>query len=311
MLDPWRLHLLHQLHLRGTVRAVAEVCRMSPSSVSAQLATLEREARTQLFERTGRRIALTPMGVMLAVRAEELLDHHAAVESEVANLHAEPTGPVRLAAFASALRAFVIPAAGTIRRDFPGIELEILEAEPHQSLPAVQRGELDLAVSADFGDGEVPVDAALMGLPLFEDEFVLVAAADRTDLGPGLALADLAAERWALEASGTYLADRAERVCRMAGFEPQVTGRFSSYAALLQHVEAGLSVTMLPQLAVADRPGVRAITLADPLRRTVQIVARRAATTRAAVRAVIGVLRTGAAEMSPPWGSGRGAQAPR
>lgn len=295
MLNPWRLRLLHQLQLRGTVRAVAEVSRMSPSSVSAQLAQLERETQTSLFERVGRRIALTPLGVVLATRAGEILEHIDAVEAEIAGLHAQPTGPVRVAAFTSAMRGIVVPAAQHLRREHPGITLEVIEIEPHQSLPAVQRGEIDLAVAADFGDGATPVDPSLLHVPLLEDTVVLVAAADRVDLGDSVRLASLASENWALETSGTYLADLAERLCRKAGYEPHIVGRFASYGALLRHVEAGLSLTMLPLMAVDDRYHVRPIRLEEPVRRTVHVVARRASAGRAAVRESIEALRASTA----------------
>ena len=52
-LNPWRLRLLTDLATYGTVRAVAQRGNLSPSAVSQQLATLERETRTALLERTG------------------------------------------------------------------------------------------------------------------------------------------------------------------------------------------------------------------------------------------------------------------
>ena len=57
-----RLNLLHEFARRGTVAAVAEALSYSPSSVSVQLAELEREAGTQLLRRTGRTLELTPAG---------------------------------------------------------------------------------------------------------------------------------------------------------------------------------------------------------------------------------------------------------
>src|SRR3954464_6890111 len=59
MLDPWRLKLLGDLAALGTVRAVAQAAHLSPSTVSQQLATLERETGARLFERSGRRLHLT------------------------------------------------------------------------------------------------------------------------------------------------------------------------------------------------------------------------------------------------------------
>ncbi len=57
-----RLRLLHEFARRGTVAAVADALSYSPSSVSVQLAELEREAGTRLLRRVGRNLELTAAG---------------------------------------------------------------------------------------------------------------------------------------------------------------------------------------------------------------------------------------------------------
>jgi DNA-binding transcriptional LysR family regulator len=63
-----RLRLLHELSRLGTVAAVAESLAYSPSSVSVQLAQLEREAGAKLLRRAGRNVELTAAGRRLAAR---------------------------------------------------------------------------------------------------------------------------------------------------------------------------------------------------------------------------------------------------
>lgn len=82
VLNSGRLHLLSQLDTLGTVRAVADTLHLSASTVSQQLAVLETETRCRLIERTGRRVRLTPAGLLLARRAREILDRMADVEAE-------------------------------------------------------------------------------------------------------------------------------------------------------------------------------------------------------------------------------------
>ncbi|MFI6427443.1 LysR family transcriptional regulator [Promicromonospora sp. NPDC050880] len=293
MLNPWRLRLLHQLHLLGTVRAVAEATHMSPSSVSQQLATLETETKAQLFERTGRRIRLTPAGVTLAGHASDILDRIATAEADLAGLYSEATGVVRVAAFTSAFHDIVVPAVTDLATEHPRISVRLTEAEPVVSRPAVQRGEVDVAVCADFPDAPVPPDADLARLPLTGDRVVLVTARDTP---PGqragrVDLASLADEPWAFEHPGAHLADLAERLCRRAGFTPTTVARFESHGTLLNHVEAGLSITLLPLLAVHDRYAVRTLDLVDPPRRDIHLVTRRPTLDRAAVQAVVEAIR--------------------
>ncbi|MBE1875616.1 LysR family transcriptional regulator [Myceligenerans pegani] len=296
MLDPWRLHLLRQLHQLGTVRAVADALHMSPSSVSQQLTTLEKEAGAHLLERAGRRVRLTPVGLALARHATEILDHIESVEAEIAGLHSEPTGTVRVAAFTSVLHTVLIPAVRRLHATHPRISVVVTEAEPSEALPALHRGEVDLAVSGDFQDSPEPSDPDLVRRPLTRDDVVLVLAEDATPPGvpaPGdpheheaVHLAALSDATWAFEKPGAHLADLAERLCLRAGFRPRVAARCMSHGSLLRYVEAGLAVTLLPRLAVDGRYAVRILPFADPLERDIHLVGRRAAMSRVAVREV-------------------------
>ena len=65
MLDVRRLALLRELSLRGTIAAVAAALHQTSSSVSQQLALLEREAGVPLLRKSGRRVQLTPQAEIL------------------------------------------------------------------------------------------------------------------------------------------------------------------------------------------------------------------------------------------------------
>ena len=55
-MDVQRLRMLRELADHGTVAAVADVLSMTPSAVSQQLKTLQREAGVTLLEPAGRRV---------------------------------------------------------------------------------------------------------------------------------------------------------------------------------------------------------------------------------------------------------------
>ncbi len=81
------------------------------------------------------------------------------------------------------------------------------------------------------------------------------------------------------------------RLCRESGFEPRVACRFSNYLMTLQHVAAGLSIALLPELAVDPRYQVVTRELATPVSRTITAVVRRGSPRRAAVNLVLNALR--------------------
>jgi DNA-binding transcriptional LysR family regulator len=290
MLNPWRLRLLGLLDSLGTVRAVAQTLHMSPSTVSQQLAVLESETHSRLLQRSGRQVRLTRTGVALAGRGREILDRMAEAEAELRTMNDEPIGTVRLGMFQSAIYTLAVPTASRLAQSHPHLHVELIESEPHESGPALRTGDLDVIVTTtDYV--EFPWDRDLEIIPLGADPVVLV-------LPPNHPLArrrvvDLAAcaqETWAFDRPGSYMAELTRRLCHESGFEPQVACRFRNYILLLQHVESGRSIALLPALAIAPSHAVVTRELTTPVHRNVAIVVRRGAAPAAAVNAVVGAL---------------------
>ncbi len=286
-----RLRLLDVFARAGTVRATAAEAMLSPSAVSQQLALLESETGAVLFERAGRRMTLTVAGRLLAERARELLDHADSIDAELADLASGPAGLVRVGGFASAISSTLIPAARHLARTNPRLTVELQEIEPRDSTTALLQGRIDLAVTVDEGDGTL-LAPTMAVLPLASDPLLAVlpaghalASADR------IALSDLAHEPWALDFAGTYLGELVPRECRLAGFEPRVLGRFSSYGVLLAHVAAGRSVGVLPALALDAAEGVVAVPVAELDDRRIVVALRSGAVRRPAIIAVVEALR--------------------
>ncbi|GIM88692.1 LysR family transcriptional regulator [Paractinoplanes toevensis] len=291
-LNPWRLRLLTDLATYGTVRAVAQRGKLSPSAVSQQLATLERETRTALLERTGRRIRLTAAGVLLAGRAREILAAMDAAEAELRGLADEPAGTVTLAAFQSAVHALAEPAVAVLAERHPDVTVVLLESEPHESMPALRRGDVDVIITtSDFVGAEL--DPSIDLVPIAEDEIVLVLPDDHPmTRDEAISLDKCHGQRWTFDVTGSYMSELATRLCRAAGFEPDVICRFNNYMIALRHVEKGRSIALLPSLAVDPRYRVTTRPLTPPVTRRITAAVRRPATPRPEITAVLSALRT-------------------
>ncbi|MET0424543.1 MAG: LysR family transcriptional regulator [Actinoplanes sp.] len=291
-LNPWRLKLLTDLATYGTVRAVAQRGNLSPSAVSQQLATLERETRTVLLERTGRRVRLTAAGLLLVGRARQILAAMDAAEAELRGLADEPAGTVTLAAFQSAVHALAEPAVARLAERHPDVTVVLLELEPHDSMPALRRGDVDVIITtADFVGAEL--DPAIDLVPLTEDAIVLVLPLEHPLTAyESIGLEACADQRWTFDVAGSYMSELATRRCREAGFEPAVICRFNNYMIALQHVEKGRSITLLPRLAVDPRYRVTTRPLTPPVTRRITAAVRRPSTPRPEITAVLTALRT-------------------
>jgi DNA-binding transcriptional LysR family regulator len=87
------------------------------------------------------------------------------------------------------------------------------------------------------------------------------------------------------------MSNLAVRLCRDAGFEPNVGCRFNNYLITLQHVANGGSIALLPRLAVDARFGLLVRSLAPPVHRNVAAAVRRSSASSASVNLVLAALR--------------------
>jgi DNA-binding transcriptional LysR family regulator len=287
MLDMRRLRLLREVQLRGTLADVAEALSYSPSSVSQQLAQLEREAGVKLLQKSGRRVLLTPQGELLATRASELLDGLERAEAELATSLDAVTGTVRLAVFQSAAHAVIPEALSLLRVEHPQLRVEIVEREPEAGLFDLAARDFDLVLAEQYPGHTRP---HLVDL----DREFLATDVLRLALPPASAatsLADASTLPFVMEPEGTVARLWATQLCRAAGFEPDVRFETADLIAHIRLIESGNAVGMLPDLVWSGRkPGLRLVDLPGTPSRTVFTSARRVSAARPAVTAVRGAL---------------------
>ena len=288
MLDVRRLRLLHDLDRLGTIAAVAQAHTYTPSAVSQQLATLEREAGTGLLERTGRRVTLTPAGQVLARHASTVLAALEEAGVALAAVRSGPAGPVRIGAFPSAMRTVLPAALVALGREHPALELLVTELDPAAVPAALRERRLDAGLVHDYDVAPAGIGTDLESVPVL-DEAVHVAVPVPTGItrfGP-----ELADQPWILAGPGTLCHEVTLRICHAAGFTPRARHRADDFAAVLALVAAGLGVSLVPELAATHPPaGVRLIP--TPTRRRTRLAFRRGTGRHPAVAALITALTT-------------------
>jgi len=289
MLDVRRLRLLCDLAHLGTIGAVAKSHTYTPSAVSQQLAALEREAGVPLLERTGRRVALTPAGVILVRHAETVLTALEAASAALATARSELSGPLRIGAFPTAVRPLLTTALVTLGRDHPALELMVTELDPVAAPEALRERRLDVALVHDYDIMPIEPDHTLDAVPLLDETVFLAVPAAGTDTNAD-PVGNARHTAWIVGSPGTACHAVALQVCRTAGFTPMVRHHADDFAAVLALVAAGQGVSLVPQLAAAPSPpGVRLVPLT--IRRRTRISYRRGATTHPAVAACVTAIR--------------------
>lgn len=269
MIDVRRLRLLLELTRRGTVTAVAEALAYTPSAVSQQLAALEREAGVPLLERTGRRVALTPAGTLLARYAESVFAVLEEASAALAATRDSLTGPLRIGAFPSAARVILPPALVALGRAHPGLELMVTELDPVDVPDALRGGALDVALTFVYDYVPVTPDPALEIEPLLQ-ETVYLASSD-----PAQASIEECREApWIAGSPGTLCHSLVLRACEADGFTPRIRHYADDFGTVLALVAAGQGVSLIPQLGLTGAaPGVTLTPLTS--RRRSSITCRR------------------------------------
>src|ERR671918_3117491 len=156
MLDVKRLRILREVAQRGSFSAAADSLYLSQSAVSQQIATLEREVRMKLLDRTREGPKLTEAGRVLVVHAEAAMARLDEAERELAAIAGLEGGEIRLASFPSASATLLTEAVSVFHGRYPKVRLSVAEAEPEESLPRLLRGEFDLALSFDYPSVPTP-----------------------------------------------------------------------------------------------------------------------------------------------------------
>jgi DNA-binding transcriptional LysR family regulator len=261
MHDLRRLRAFHAVAERRSFSEAALALGYAQSVVSHHVAALEQEFGLTLIDRARRPVGLTEAGERLREHAAVVLGQVATAEEELRALAGLLTGTVRLGAFLTACTSFVPPALARFEAAHPGVAVELDQLEPAPALRRLRAGELDMAVV-----WEVPGERALSDDEGFERRFlgedpyrIALPRTHRLARRRAVRLADLAGERFIappIEVASGYRA-MLDRLCGEAGFTPEVRYHVRDVTIGRAIVAAGLSVALIPELAVEEpRPDV-------------------------------------------------------
>ncbi len=270
MLDVRRLRLLRELSLRGTLAEVAAALHQTPSSVSQQLAQLEREVGVELLRKVGRRVQLTPQAEILVAHTAVLLDRLERAEADVHASLADASGTVRVAVFQSAALALMPQALMRLAQDHPRLRVTMTQREPETALRETWARDFDLVVAEQYPEHAAPWHPELDRVDLLTDVIRLAVPAIASPWSKISELAAAADAPWVMEPVGAASRHFAEQACRVAGFEPDVRFETADLQAHIRLVESGNAVALVPGLMWAGRePRVALRELSGTPRRTI------------------------------------------
>jgi DNA-binding transcriptional LysR family regulator len=225
----------------------AEFLDITQPALSKQIRVLERKLEIQLFIRTKRTVKLTKAGEVFLEQAQQLLQQaekaiklaQRAALGEVGQLTIGFTSTATYTVLPELIRRF--------RVGYPQVEVEMLELSTEAQVTAINRGEIDLGLL------HPPIDSRGLELyPILAEEFVAVLPKQHhlalKKPKQSLSLQDLTQESFILHprSEGPFLYDGFLKLCRQAGFEPQIVKEVNSHQTRICFVAAGMGITFIP-----------------------------------------------------------------
>lgn len=270
----------------------AETCHVSQPSLSVQIRDLEAKLGVQLFERTRRKVVLTPIGRQVAERAREVLREVQDITDLARSARAPLSGPLRLGVIAT-LGPYLMPyVLSAFREEHPDLRLYVREDPSRRLERRLKDGELDV-ILVDF-----PVDMdGLDGFALFTEPLWLAVPADDPLAGrESVTAAELADTDLLLLEEGHCLRQEVLELAHRVGAREHTGFQATSLDTLRQMVASHIGPTLLPALYVAAEaahdPQIKVLSVTNPApARTVGLLWRRRSTRHAEFQELAAFIR--------------------
>ncbi len=241
-----QLQYLVALQEHGHFGNAAEACFVTQSTLSAGLRELESLLGLTLVERTRRVVRFTPVGERIALQARRVLAE-AETLTDLARAAGKPlAGELRMGVIPT-IAPFLLPKLlPRLRAEWPDLKLYLREEVTAAVCDSLQRGRLDcvlLALPYRCGDVE--------SAELFEDQLLFAfPGSQRASLPDPVPPEAIDERNLLLLEDGHCLKDHALAACNRPELAAEASMLGTSLHTLVQMVDNGLGVTLLPQMAI-------------------------------------------------------------
>ena len=271
-----QLHYLLTLSEHLNFTRAAEACFVTQSTLSTGLRELEDLLGVKLVERDRQTVLMTPIGQEITQRARHILAATQDLVDSAAQMLAPMSGQLRLGIIPT-IAPFLLPSAvNCLRERYPQLQLALREDLSARLIARLEDGQLDFALIAQpYATGN------LLVMPLFDDAFHVVAQKGDPEIRvKTIKASPELTRRLLLLEEGHCLRDHTLQACAKPARQSPGAVEATSLLTLLQMVESGLGLALVPEMAansrLADGPGLCARPLAAPgPLRTIALVARR------------------------------------
>ena len=250
-----KLRIFHAVASAGSFTHAGQMLTLSQSAVSRQISALEEEISTPLFQRHARGLTLTDEGELLFTAVSDVLSRLAAAEEALKNIHDSPRGHLKITASHGIGAYWLLPRLKEFLKEFPEVEVHVVMDD--RELDLSQR-EADLAIRM-----RAPVQADLIQRKLFTVHYHIYASKDYlAEHGAPKSLEDIC--DYSIVVYGETAVPEIREINWLLDlyrkhFRPSCKGsiiRINNITGILQAVEAGLGIGVVPDFVAAEHPNL-------------------------------------------------------
>lgn len=222
----------------------AERLFISQPGLSRQIKQMEEILEVQLFERTKRKVVLTPAGHFLKAEVDYIFNHLELTKTQLKEISAGNIGELRIGFLGSAAHTVIPELLVKISQTYPGIQTSLEELSNAMQVEMLEKDELDLGF---VRLARVPEELEMK--LVHKDTFSLVLPTDHPLSAEDFKhVGQLKDENFILfsqDYSSIYY-DKIMSICEDKGFSPRITHKSVHALTIFKLVEAGLGVAIVP-----------------------------------------------------------------
>ena len=241
-----QLQYLVALHEHGHFGKAAEASFVSQSTLSAGIRELETLLGVTLVERSRRVVRFTPLGDKVVAKAHQLL-REAEELSDLVQASGKPlSGELRMSVIPT-IAPFLLPRIlPRLRKERPALKLFLREETSADAIESLHHGRADCVLLAlPFATGDVDYEH------IADDRlFVALPKDEPRDPPETVTISMLEEGQLLLLEDGHCLKDHALAACNRPELSASATMIGTSLHTLVQMVDNGLGMTILPQMAL-------------------------------------------------------------
>lgn len=217
---------------------------ISQPPLSRQIKELEQELGLQLFTRNNKQVTLTDAGKYFKSEVDAIFAKLEESKSIARQIHLSASGELKIGYISSVYQSYLAEILKAMRQEFPYIKTGLFEMPTISQIEALEQGRLDVGIL------RAPIlSEKLVVKTLFFDPFIVVIPRSEQSFNTNKELAEFLKKSPFIffnKEFAPHYNHKLIEICKRMQFAPDITHEANNVHSILQLVEAGLGVSILP-----------------------------------------------------------------